>query len=191
MSYSKLFFVSVSATATVLMVFFFATNVTDRGYVRRKSEPSLQNIGPGVFLTAQLWPERVTSLSAKGVKTIVDMRPDGEEPDQPTSTDMERAAKNNGLSFYYVPVPHESIPDTAVESLREILAHGGGPIVLYCRTGRRAVRLFALSEASRLEGPGCQSILDTVKAAGFSAEDLQDRITQRISQRSVIQPDKK
>lgn len=80
-------------------------------------------------------------------------------------------------------MPHESIPDGAVDALGEALSQEARPAVLYCRTGRRAVRLYALEEASRVDGPNTEAILQMVRAAGFSADDLQDTIEQRLAHR--------
>jgi uncharacterized protein (TIGR01244 family) len=113
----------------------------------------------------------------------VDIRPDGEDAGQPPSTEIEHAAKAGEVGFYYIPVPHETIPDAAVDALSEAMSTSRLPTVLYCRTGRRAVRLFALAEATRTDGPTADSINLMVKKAGFSADDLQDAIAKRINSR--------
>jgi uncharacterized protein (TIGR01244 family) len=147
------------------------------------TRPKLTQITDGVFITSQLQPDSVTYLKRRGIKTVVDIRPDGEDAGQPPSTDIERAAKAGDVSFYYIPVPHEIIPDAAVDALSAAMAASRLPTVLYCRTGRRAVRLFALAEATRADGPAADSIQLMVKKAGFSADDLQDAIANRIDSR--------
>jgi uncharacterized protein (TIGR01244 family) len=112
------------------------------------------------------------------------MRPDGEAADQAPSAEIKNAAERDGLGFHYIPVPHESIPEADVQALSEVLSHDNMPAVLYCRTGRRAVRLFALVEASRVDGPGADAILGTVRAAGFSADDLREDIARRLANRT-------
>lgn len=87
------------------------------------------------------------------------------------------------MRFLYIPVPHESIPESAVAALDHALSEDPRSAVLYCRTGRRAARLFALVQASRSDGPGADEIFKMVSAAGFSAEDLKDDINQRIAHR--------
>ena len=87
------------------------------------------------------------------------------------------------MKFYYIPVPHESIPEAAVIALQQAQQEAEGSMLIYCRTGRRAVRLFALTEAARNGGPGIEAILDMVKNAGFSAEDLREAMEQKIAVR--------
>jgi protein tyrosine phosphatase (PTP) superfamily phosphohydrolase (DUF442 family) len=57
------------------------------------------------------------------------------------------------------------------------------PAALYCRTGRRAARLFALAEAARFNGPDADAIAQMVRNAGFAADDLAPEIANRISRR--------
>ena len=113
------------------------------------------------------------------------MRPDGEAPDEPGHLEMEQVAKAGGIEFHYIPVPHESIPAETVKELGEVLVSSREPVLLYCRTGRRAVRTFALVEASRAGGPAVDAILGMVKGAGFSAEDLRDEIVSRVEGRGA------
>ncbi len=119
-----------------------------------------------------------------GIRSVIDLRPDGEAPDQTPAAEMERGAKQWRMEFHYIPVPHETIPDAAVDALSAALGNEIQPTVLYCRSGRRAVRTFALSLASRPDGGALPEILEIVKAAGFSAEDLKDNIEERIARRS-------
>jgi len=158
-------------------------------YVKRDKPPvstlRLVPVTEDLFITSQLQLASIPELKARGINTIVDIRPDGEATDQVPSSDMERAAHASNLGFGYIPVPHEYIPDNAVEALGMVLAQDRKPAVLYCRTGRRAVRLLALVEASRANGPAMDSILQMVSSAGFSADDLREAIAQRISKRTA------
>ena len=152
------------------------------------SNPQLHHLGDGVFYTSQLAPEGVARLRRDGVSTVVDIRPDGETSDQPPSTEIARAAAASGLDFHYIPVPHEGIPEQAVAQLGQLLAQADARPVLYCRTGRRAVRTYALAEASLADGPDAVAIFDTVRRTGFSVDDLKDDINRRIANRNHLQP---
>jgi uncharacterized protein (TIGR01244 family) len=96
---------------------------------------------------------------------------------------MAMEARGRGLNFHYIPVPHEEIPDRAVDELVDVLSNDSQPMVLYCRTGRRAVRTFALAQATKPEGPGVDAICKMVADSGFSAEDLKGAIEARIAKR--------
>jgi uncharacterized protein (TIGR01244 family) len=88
------------------------------------------------------------------------------------------------LTFAYVPVPHGDIPGQAVDALGQSLASAGKPVLLYCRSGKRAARTWALSEASRADGLDAVAIQAAVRSAGQSADDLAESIAARIAARS-------
>jgi len=161
-------------------------------YLRRAApSPDLRWIGNSVFISSQLKPENLSYVRRRGINAVVDLRPDGEAADEPSHTEMEAAARQSGMQFSYVPIPHESIPPDAVEALAIALRDGTQQSVLYCRSGRRAVRAFALVQASRPGGPALAEILSLVQNAGFSAEDLRDNINQRIASRTALAESKK
>ena len=176
MSKPRLFVLSVLLTMAVLLVDI---------YLHRPGRyaPKLIRVAGNVFITSQLAPENLPALRYQRIHTLVDIRPDGESRDQTPSTEIASASVRNRLDFHYIPVPHENIPDDAVAALDGVLAQGPYRTVLYCRSGRRAVRTFALARASQPDGPSADAILAMAHTAGFSADDLRVDIARRISQR--------
>lgn len=144
-----------------------------------------REISGGVWVTEQITPRQVAQYKARGFHAVVDLRPDGEDVGQPSSAEVGHAAQRQGLSFAYVPVPHGAIPDTAVDSLAEALTHAERPVLLYCRSGRRAARTWALAEASRPGGLEAVAIEAAVSSAGQAADDLHELIAARIAARST------
>jgi uncharacterized protein (TIGR01244 family) len=139
---------------------------------------------PGLFVTEQIRTSDIFAIKRAGYKTIVDIRPDGEAPDQAPSATMQQLAKANGLTFYYIPVQHGPIPDSAVRDLDKALASSTQPVLLYCHSGRRAARTLSLYEASRPNGPDATTIFSMVRSAGQSADDLTAEINERIARRN-------
>jgi uncharacterized protein (TIGR01244 family) len=183
MSNMKIFAITFCTTTCVALGVIFVK--------RPAPSPDLRSIGNSVFISSQLKPENVSYLRRRRINAIVDLRPDGEAADEPSHTEMEAAARQNGMRFYYVPVPHESIPPAAVEALAIALRDDTQETVLYCRSGRRAARAFALVQASRQGGPALAEILSLVQNAGFSADDLRDDINRRIASRTALAETKK
>ncbi|WP_051711454.1 TIGR01244 family sulfur transferase [Andreprevotia chitinilytica] len=155
-------------------------------YSRWTQPPQIKinNLTTDISVTEQLKLDVVPQLKAQGFATIIDLRPDGEAADQPAAATVESAARANNVTFAYVPVPHGDIPDAAVAALDKALSTSPRPILLYCRSGRRAARTWSLVEASRPGGLDAAAILAAVKASGQSADDLDTAITQRIAQRA-------
>ncbi|MHB1056690.1 MAG: protein tyrosine phosphatase family protein [Rhodanobacter sp.] len=138
-----------------------------------------------VWVAAQMTPGQLAALPRSGIRAVIDLRPDGEVPGQPSSSAMAEAARANGLGFGYVPVPHGDIPQASVERLGHLLGDSARPVLLYCHSGRRAARTWALAEASRRGGLEPAAILAAVRQAGQSAEDLAVEINARVSARPV------
>jgi uncharacterized protein (TIGR01244 family) len=137
---------------------------------------------PGIEISQQLQPDAM-GIARRRFVTVIDMRPDGEAAGQPSSTEMAAAAQASHLQFAYVPVPHGDIPDAVVDHLADALAARPGPVLLYCRSGRRAARSWSLVEAARPGGLGVEQILEAVKASGQDASDLRARLDQRVKAR--------
>lgn len=142
-----------------------------------------RTVAPGVEITGQLALEAVP-LAANRYVTIVDLRPDGEGAGQPPSAQVGAAAQALKMDFRYVPVAPGEIPQAAVDRVRETLAQANGPVLLYCRSGSRAARTWALAEASRPGGAGVEQILAAVKAAGQDASDLRGRLELAVAARA-------
>jgi uncharacterized protein (TIGR01244 family) len=178
---TKLFFGSFTVTLCLVLILFF---------INRRPSATLQKVSDHVFVTSQLQTKQIRNLPNQSIWILIDLRPDGEARDQPSSTEMKNAAEQRGLKFFYIPVPHENIPDKAVTALQDALSDHERWALLYCRTGRRAVRTFALAEASRPDGPNAEAILKMVKTAGFSADDITNEITRRITHRNSLTEEK-
>jgi len=147
----------------------------------------LKPVAEGIFVSQQLEAkDLIATVRPAGIQTIIDFRPDGESFGQISSKIVEDLARQNEMAFHYIPVPHGEIPDGAVNTLLRLLDRDKKPVLLYCRTGRRAVRTFALAEASQRNGPSAAAITQMVKDAGFSAEDLKEEIDERIAARRIL-----
>ena len=115
---------------------------------------------------------------------IIDLRPDDEEAGQPSSQQVGNAAERAGLSFSYAPVEGGGLPEqAAVDAVSRALLHPGTTVVLYCHSGRRAARAWALAEASRDGGLEAEAIEAAAKSAGQPVDDLHEQISARIATR--------
>ncbi|HZZ44117.1 MAG TPA: TIGR01244 family sulfur transferase [Tepidisphaeraceae bacterium] len=174
----KLFILSLILTTIAGLSFFYFT--------RLPIPASLTQITADIYISPQLQATDIPRLRNRGIQTIVDFRPDGESADQPSHLQIQSASQTEGIEFHYLPIPHESIPDSAVDALANILSTSPKPLLLYCRTGRRAARTFSLAQASLPTGPDLQTILSQTAHVGFSATDLQANIITRIACRPLV-----
>jgi uncharacterized protein (TIGR01244 family) len=157
------------------------------GYAALTRTPpvSYKELQPGVFVAAQIAPADMAALRENGFNAVIDLRPDGEAPDQPPSTQMAAAAQKAGLAFSYTPAPHGVVPGVTVDQFARAPSESARPTLLYCRSGKRAARVWALSEASRVGGLDADAILRASAAIGLSAEDVKADIDARIARRGA------
>lgn len=114
-----------------------------------------------VWASPQLSPETMAALVQAGVGRIVNNRPDGEEPGQPSAADMQAAAKVAGLDYRWIPITGMPTPAQAT-SVAEAL-EDGTPTVLFCRSGMRSSAAWAMAECAGGADP------ETVRAAALAA----------------------
>lgn len=135
---------------------------------------------PNVTVLAQPSAEDIVDLAAKGYRSIIGNRPDGESEDQPSWAEFEAAAAGQGLEARHIPVVMGQITDDQVAEFREALETLPKPIAIFCRTGTRAALLWALAN---------QANLTVDERIGIAAKDDYDLepFRQRLSQ-EVVQP---
>jgi uncharacterized protein (TIGR01244 family) len=99
------------------------------------------------FTTApQISVADVAEAARLGYSTIINNRPDGEAPGQPTSLEIAQAADDAGLEYFHIPVI--GMPGQAqVEQMREAVKAAKGPVLAYCRSGTRTINTWALGQA--------------------------------------------
>ncbi|HEY6985379.1 MAG TPA: sulfur transferase domain-containing protein [Rhodanobacteraceae bacterium] len=137
-----------------------------------------------VSVSGQITVANVPALREQGFRTIVNMRPDDESPDQAKYAQMQSAVQAAGLGYGYIPIKSGgAIPGTSVEALNTVLSRMPKPILLYSQAADSPARTWALAEASRPGGLDAAAILQAVKSGGQSADDLAEQINARIAAR--------
>ena len=132
-----------------------------------------RKIAPDLSVAAQITPQDVGIAAAKGFRSIIINRPDGEENDQPQRREIEEAAERSGLKVKYLPVVSGNITDGDVQSFADAMQALPAPVLAYCRTGTRSTTLWALSQAGHLS---TDAILRTAKDAGYDLGGMRGRL---------------
>lgn len=104
----------------------------------------------------------IDEAAANGIRLIVNNRPDGEEPGQPSSARIEAAARAAGLDYRHIPIAAGFSPEQ-VEAMARALEEG--PVLAFCRTGTRSTFLWALARAAR--GAPAEESVAAAAAAGY------------------------
>jgi uncharacterized protein (TIGR01244 family) len=82
----------------------------------------------------------------QGFTTVVNNRPDGEDPTQPGSAAEEHAARSAGLGYVHIPVTVTGMTKEGARILKDAVEQAPGPVVAHCRSGVRSVYLWVLSD---------------------------------------------
>ena len=104
-----------------------------------------KQLSPNLAVRQQVEPAEISELAAQGFKGIINARPDGEEPGQPKSAELEAEAKRHGLAYTHIPVvPGQATVEDATR-FAEAVRHCDGKVVGFCRTGARATGLWEMA----------------------------------------------
>jgi uncharacterized protein (TIGR01244 family) len=108
----------------------------------------LRAVGPDVCVAPQLTPEAMAEAARAGFRSIVNNRPDFEHgPDQPTSAEIEAAARVAGLEYRFLPVAGGHQTPEQIAAFARLLADLPRPILAFCRSGSRSARLYVQAQA--------------------------------------------
>jgi sulfide:quinone oxidoreductase len=102
-------------------------------------------LAPGFEVTGNLDRADLEALAAAGVRTIVNNRPDGEDPGQLDAAAARPIAAALGLQYHHMPITARSLSRADVDAFAAVLRTAPVPIVAHCRTGTRSALLWALT----------------------------------------------
>ncbi len=136
----------------------------------------IKTIAPDLSVTPQILPQDVGLTASQGFRSIIINRPDGEGSDQPERADIEDAAKRLGIEVRYVPVVPGKMTEADIQAFGQAMAELPAPTLAFCRTGKRSITLWAMSQASHLSPA---AILETAKSAGYDLAGLRPKLDAR------------
>jgi sulfide:quinone oxidoreductase len=132
---------------------------------------------PGIAVAPQLSEPDFVDVAARGFRSVVNNRPDGEVADQLPNAEAEAAARRHGLTFRYQPVNNIDVTDDdAVNEFARLMNELPVPVLFYCRSGTRCTTLWTQAAAPRL---GIDGALAAARAAGYDLEVLRDVLQER------------
>jgi uncharacterized protein (TIGR01244 family) len=106
--------------------------------------PPLAELAPGIAAAGKLDRNDIEALAEKGVRTIVNNRPDGEDPGQLPAAEARQAAEAHGIAYHHIPFVAATLTRADVDAFAAVLASAPQPIVVHCRSGTRSTLLWAL-----------------------------------------------
>ena len=123
-----------------------------------------------VSASPQITVEDVRAAAAEGFTTIVNNRPDDEEPGQPDGAAIEAAAREEGLAYHAIPISGGQFGDEQIRAMREALGSSDGPVLAFCRSGTRSTLLWSMAQAEA--GHDLNEIATQAAAAGYDVSPI-------------------
>lgn len=116
------------------------------------------------YASPQISTEEVAAAAGDGFDLIINNRPDGEEPGQPTAAEIGAAAQAANIDYVEIPIGRDGISGDALDRFDAATA-GKKKVLAFCRTGTRStmVRSFALARS----GKAVDEIIAEAAAGGY------------------------
>ena len=109
--------------------------------------PAYVQLNDHVAVAGQIQPHDMAAIAAAGYRLIVNNRPDGEAPDQPSSAVLQAAAQAAGLEYRYYPLNAFNYPGNDVAAIGALFDDPAKPAFAFCRSGTRSTNLWISSRA--------------------------------------------
>ncbi len=130
-------------------------------------------ITPFLSVSGQIRPEDLPTLAQAGVRTVINNRPDKESDEQPLSTELEKAARQQGLTYIHQPVISGQLTEDDVAEFNRLFGDVQGPVHAFCRSGMRSISLWALSQAPQ---ESADSIIQAAADQGYAISGIRERL---------------
>ena len=113
----------------------------------------------------QISVDDVAEAARQGFRTIVNNRPEGEDPSQPSGREIEAAAQAAGLAYVAIPIRGGPTPEQ-VETTARLMAEADKPVLAFCRSGTRSIVTWSVAQAST-GARGRDELIELGRQAGY------------------------
>jgi uncharacterized protein (TIGR01244 family) len=122
----------------------------------------IRTVTPDFAVAPQIALADMAEAKARGFVLVVNNRPDGEAPGQPTGAEMKAAAEAQGLGYAHIPVVGRP-GEAEIRAMAEALAAAKGPVLAFCRSGARSIVTWSLGQKDRPR----EELIRLGQAAGY------------------------
>jgi uncharacterized protein (TIGR01244 family) len=123
-----------------------------------------RRVTESLTVSPQVTEADMARAAAEGFVLVINNRPDGEDPSQPSSATIEAAARAAGLDYLHVPVRGGPTQEQ-VDAVRAATQSAGGPVLAFCRSGTRSIVTWSIGQA--LAGEDRETLVNQGREAGY------------------------
>lgn len=132
--------------------------------------PQLFPLGTQLSVAGRLDRTDIDALAGAGVRTIINNRPDGEDPGQLPAAEARRLSETHGISYHHIPITAATLSRADVDAFAAALRDMPAPVVAHCRSGTRSALLWALTRLR--EGANPLSLIAEAAQHGIDIASL-------------------
>nr|WP_284046920.1 TIGR01244 family sulfur transferase [Halomonas llamarensis] len=131
---------------------------------------NIHELEPGFAISEAVTPDDLEDVAARGFKSVICNRRPGEAEDHPDDKSLSTKAQSLGLEWRCIPVTPGEYSDADIAAFGRALDELPTPILAFCRSGKRAVHLWAHAK-SQEESCDIPALLTAAHKAGHDLED--------------------
>ncbi|RDB42384.1 TIGR01244 family phosphatase [Halomonas sp. DQ26W] len=130
----------------------------------------IQKLETGFSIADAVAPQDLEEVARRGFKAVICNRRPGEAEDHPDDRALSEKAAELGLEWRCIPVKPGEYSDADIAAFGQALDALPSPILAFCRTGKRAVHLWA---HARCKDATCDipALMAVARAAGHDLEE--------------------
>jgi uncharacterized protein (TIGR01244 family) len=123
-----------------------------------------RRVTDSLSVSPQVTEADMARAAAEGFVLVINNRPDGEDPSQPSGAAIEAAARAAGLDYLHVPV-RGGPTQAQVDAVRAAVEAANGPVLAFCRSGTRSIVTWSIGQA--LAGEDRETLVNQGREAGY------------------------
>jgi uncharacterized protein (TIGR01244 family) len=140
-------------------------------------------LAPDLAVAPQIDEADIAEAARLGYRTIINNRPDGEEPGQLPAARAEAVAKALGIDYRHIPVNAQTMGPAVWRAFSQALREAPHPVLAHCRSGTRCTHLWAY-QAAEDEALSLDEIIEHGARAGYDLAPLRPML-ERIRRHEV------
>jgi uncharacterized protein (TIGR01244 family) len=106
----------------------------------------------------------IARAASEGFVLVINNRPDGEDPSQPSSAAIESAVRAAGMDYLHAPVRGGPTQEQ-VDAVKAAVDSADGKVLAFCRSGTRSIVTWSIGQA--LAGQDRETLVNQGREAGY------------------------
>lgn len=135
----------------------------------------IHELEPGFAICEAITPDDLDEVARRGFRAVICNRRPGEAEDHPDDRALSQRAAELGLEWRCIPVTPGEYSEADIEAFGQALETLPMPILAFCRSGKRAVHLWAQAR-SREESCDIPALLAAAHKAGHDPQPIREML---------------